>query len=88
MKKSPAQKKAPAKKPSPSPKASAKKKATPKETSPSLSSKQEQDRWATESDVRTLMSAEEIKADAKRLARANAHAQEQAQKLSKVAGKK
>ena len=44
-----------------------------------------QDRkWQAESDARTLMAAEEIKASRARLAAAKAHATKQAQAISKV----
>jgi pyocin large subunit-like protein len=44
-----------------------------------------EDDWRTESDLRTLMEAEQIKADPKRLAKAQAMAKKKMMEVAKVA---
>ncbi|WP_067070407.1 hypothetical protein [Roseateles chitosanitabidus] len=51
------------------------------------SSKDQELEWRTESDMRTLMEAEEIKRDPERLKRAAALAKEKVVELASVAGK-
>lgn len=58
-----------------------------KGASPLYGSKQEEEDWRAECDMRTLMEAEEIQKDSKRLQRAARKAQEKLGELASVAGK-
>ncbi len=52
----------------------------------SIASRKEEDEWRVESDMRTLMEAEEIRRDPKRLAKATAKAKEKLVEIAAVAG--
>jgi len=52
----------------------------------SVAMRKEEEEWRVESDMRTLMEAEEIRRDPKRLAKATAKAQEKLLEIAAVAG--
>lgn len=52
----------------------------------SIAARKEEEKWRAEDDLRTLMRAEEIKADQKRLAAAQKMAKDRLLELASVAG--